>query len=100
MFAQLPYRLMAAIIDTSGLPNHGNSDPTASAIPIIINTVLAITASISVLMIVIGGFRYIIARGDPSASAQARNTVLYAVIGLIVTMAAFSIVTFVIKSIS
>jgi hypothetical protein len=93
------YYLMA-IIDTGNLPNNGNSDPTTNVITIVLNIVLAFTASISVLMIVIAGFRYVTAHGEPSAMAQARKTIIYSIIGLLVTMTAFAIVTFVVGGIS
>ena len=89
------FRSVAAIVNTSTLPNSvGNN-----AIPVVLNMVFALSASIAVLMIVIGGFRYIMAGGDPSATAQAKNTLLYAIIGLIVVMAAYSIVAFVVKGV-
>lgn len=82
-----------AIIDITGLPRAQANNTTLSTI---LNTVFGVVASMAVLIVVIGGFRYILARGDPNGTAQARNTILYAVIGLIVTLAAYSIVTFVI----
>lgn len=87
---------LASVVDTSGLPNHA---PT-NTINTVLNIVFAFTASIALLMIVIGGFRYVVAHGDPNATAQAKNTILYAVIGLLITMAAYSIVTFVVKGVS
>ena len=84
---------LAAIIDTKGFPK---PVPNNNTIHTILAYVFALTATIAVLMIVIGGFRYITAGGDPNSTAQARKTVLYAVIGLLVTMAAYSIVTFVV----
>lgn len=86
---------IASTIDTSGLPRP-NTDNT---IDTALNLVFAIAASIAALMVVIGGFRYILAHGDSNAVAQARKTVLYAIIGLVVIMVAFSIVTFVIRGV-
>src|SRR4051812_36819044 len=83
-------------VDVSCLPTPAaNSDTLSKGF----NIVFAIVASMAVLMIVIGGFRYIAAHGDPNSTTQARNTILYAVVGLVVTMVAFSIVTFVVKGI-
>jgi type IV secretory pathway VirB2 component (pilin) len=87
---------VASVIDTSNLPNNGKNDPTKNVVPVILDIVFATVASIAVLMIVIAGFRYIVAHGDPNATAQAKNTILYAIIGLLVSLAAFSIVTFVV----
>lgn len=87
--------LLATVVDTSGLPNHAPKNTINTALSI----VFAITASIALLMIVIAGFRYIVAHGDPNATAQAKNTILYAIIGLLVTMVAYSIVIFVVKGV-
>ena len=84
------------VLCTNSLPNSG-ADPTGSAISIGLNILFAIATSIALLVIVIGGLRYIIARGDPSATAQARESIIYAAVGLVITLAAYSIVTFVLK---
>jgi hypothetical protein len=82
------------IVDCSSLPKAAANNATISTI---LGVVFALTASISLLIIVIAGFRYIIAHGDPKAVVQARNTIIYAIVGLLISMAAYSIVTFVIK---
>lgn len=84
-------------LDTSCL-SHASANNTT--INTVLNIVFALVASITVLIIVIAGFRYIVAHGDPNATAQARNTILYALIGLLVTMAAYSIVVFVVGGVS
>jgi predicted signal transduction protein with EAL and GGDEF domain len=93
---KLYYGLVAALIDTSGLPKPAANSGTIDKI---LSVVFAFSASMAVLLIVVGGFRYILAHGDPSATAAAKNTVLYALIGLLVVMTAYSIVTFVVKGI-
>ena len=52
--------------------------------------------SVAVLMIVIGGLQYVLTRGDPQKAAKAKNTILYALVGLVISITAWSIVTFVI----
>ena len=89
-------RLLASVVDISGLP-HTSTD---GAVDNILGIVFSITASIALLMIVIGGFRYILSRGDPNGMAQAKNTIIYALVGLFITMAAYAIVTFVIRGVS
>ncbi|HSX01341.1 MAG TPA: hypothetical protein VLF67_03815 [Candidatus Saccharimonas sp.] len=61
----------------------------------ITDALIFVIGSISVLMIIIGGLRYVISNGDAKAAEAGRNTVLYAVIGLILSIAAFAIVSFV-----
>lgn len=84
------------VINTTCLPQ-----PAASYgdLQTILSIVFAITASVALLIIVIAGFRYIVAHGDPNGVAQAKKAILYAIIGLLVSLAAFSIVTFVIKGV-
>jgi small-conductance mechanosensitive channel len=64
----------------------------------VINVLLFIVGAVSVIMIVIGGFKYVISNGDSTAVASAKNTILYAVIGLVVALLAFAIVNFVLTS--
>lgn len=65
----------------------------------IVNIILYVLGIVAVIMIVIGGFRYVISGGDSGAVTGAKNTILYAVIGLIVAILAYAIVNFVIKSV-
>lgn len=59
------------------------------------NILIFITSAISVLMVIIGGVRYAISGGEQKAIAAAKNTILYAIIGLILAAAAYAIVNFV-----
>lgn len=62
---------------------------------IITNTLLFIIGAVSVLMIIYGGIRYTISGGDAAAVTAAKNTILYAVVGLVVAIMAYAIVNFV-----
>ncbi|MBX4197631.1 pilin [Candidatus Saccharibacteria bacterium] len=53
---------------------------------------------IAVIMIIVGGFRYITSGGNPESTKSARNTILYAIIGLVVVALAQIIVRFVLSS--
>lgn len=53
--------------------------------------------AVSVIMIVLGGFKYVTSNGDANSIQSAKNTILYAVIGLAVAMLGQVIVQFVIK---
>lgn len=57
--------------------------------------VFMVLGGIAVIMVVVGGLRYAISGGDPGAVKSAKNTILYAVIGLIVAVSASAIVLFV-----
>ncbi len=85
---------------TQSLPNSGSGDAPTNFLSTILQIVFGTTGAIALLIIVISGFRYVIASGDPSAVAKARSTILYAVIGLAVALAGFSIVTFIVKGVA
>lgn len=66
----------------------------------ILNTVYIIAGIVAVVAIVIGGVRYTVSGGDASGVKAAKDTILYAVIGLVVIMAAAGITDFVIKNVA
>lgn len=64
----------------------------------ITSTILYIVGIIAVIMLIWGGIRYVVSGGDAKKVTDAKNTVLYAIIGLIVAFLAFAIVNFVINA--
>jgi len=64
----------------------------------VINILLFVIGLVAVLMIIIGGIRYVVSAGDQSAITGAKNTILYAVVGLVVSILAYAIVNFVVSS--
>lgn len=86
--------IMAAVVDINSLPHTGAAD--AARLQIIVNIIFAITGAIALLMITIAGFRYVVSHGDPNSIAQAKQMILYALVGLVVTLTSWSIVTFVV----
>ena len=62
------------------------------------NVLLFIIGAVSVIMLIIGGIRYTVSAGDSSAVTAAKNTIMYAIIGIIVAILAFAVVNFVITS--
>ena len=62
----------------------------------VLQTIVYILGGVSVITLVIAGFRFMFTGGDPQAIAGARNMILYAIIGIVVAIFAQGIVTFVI----
>jgi hypothetical protein len=58
----------------------------------IMQFVLGILGGIAVIMIVVGGIKFVISNGDASAVASAKKTILYSVVGLVVALLASGIV--------
>ncbi len=64
----------------------------------ITDVLLFIIGAVSVVMLIIGGIRYTVSQGDSTAVQNAKNTILYAIIGLVVAILAYAAVHFVIGS--
>ncbi len=55
------------------------------------------TGAISVIMIIVGGFKYVLSGGDSNGVQSAKNTIMYALIGLVVAIFSQVIVSFVLS---
>jgi hypothetical protein len=64
----------------------------------ITNVLLFIIGAISVIMLIIGGIRYVVSGGDQSAVTAAKSTILYAIVGIVVAFLAYAAVNFVVGS--
>lgn len=62
------------------------------------NVLLFLIGAVSVIMLIVGGIRYVLSGGDSTAVTAAKNTILYAIIGIIVALLAYAIVNFVVTS--
>lgn len=67
-----------------------------SVIKSVVQVLLIVGGIIAVIMIIVGGIRFMTSNGDQGKIKSAKDTVLYAIIGLVVTLAAFAIVTWVV----
>ena len=63
----------------------------------IVNIFSFIVGAVAVLMIIYGGFRYITSGGDSGSVGNAKNTLIYAIVGLIIVALAQIIVQFVLS---
>lgn len=61
-----------------------------------INTVILVVGALSVIMIIIGGLRYVLSGGDSAGIKSAKDTIIYSLVGLVVALLSFAIVSFVI----
>lgn len=80
----------------TGLPKV-NAD--SGNLHMLLQLAFGIIAGVAVLFVVIGGLRFVISEGDPQDTAKARNTMIYAVVGLIIAVSAEILVTFVLHRI-
>ena len=107
MLVPLASPVGAAVCDASavecakrGAGTTGTSTTTLPAlIKSIVNIMLFLIGAIAVIMIIIGGIKYVTSNGDSSGVTSAKNTILYAVVGLVIATMAYAIVNFVLTNV-
>lgn len=99
VFADTKSVIQGGVNDANGgaQPNAKSLNETITSV---INLLSAAVGIIAVIMIIVGGFRYITSSGNPEAAKSARNTILYAIIGLVVVAMAQIIVLFVLNKVT
>jgi len=66
----------------------------------LVNIFSIVVGVVAVIMIIVGGFRYITSGGDSNNISSAKNTIIYAIIGLIIVALAQFIVQFVLNKVT
>lgn len=73
----------------------GATERLNTIITTIVNVFSLIVGVVAVIMIIVGGLKYITSGGDSGNVSGAKNTILYAIVGLIIVALAQFIVRFV-----
>ena len=90
--------IASAIIGALGGPNQeATSSDGMDRLMNAINWIIGVAGIVCVIYIVVGGFGYMTSAGDPGKLQRAKNTILYAIIGLIIVALSFAITNFVIS---
>jgi len=61
----------------------------------IANALIFVVGALSVLMVIVGALKFVVSMGNPKRVENARNTILYAIVGVVVAMCSYAIVNFV-----
>ena len=96
------YSCSGANLSVSGNCDDGVSEAGKlnSILTLVINIFSIVVGFVSVVMIIVGGLKYIMSGGESSNISGAKNTILYAIIGLVVVALAQIIVRFVLTRVS
>lgn len=86
-----------ALASTGDIFNQTNvpKNTLQELINMVINSVLGILATVAVLFLIIGGFQYVTSAGNPESIQRAKNTILYAILGVVTSIIAFAVVKFI-----
>ena len=79
---------------------NSNNNPIIDGINTAINILTLLIGTAAVIMTIVGGFKFVTSAGDPQATSAARNTIIYSLVGLVVTILARFIVVFVLGLVS
>ena len=82
--------------DPSNQVCQSQSDDANDLIGTLVNTLLFIVGTLSTVMIIVGGIFYATSNGDAGKVAKAKNTIMYSVVGLVVSLLAYAIVNWVV----
>jgi uncharacterized membrane protein YeaQ/YmgE (transglycosylase-associated protein family) len=74
----------------------GAASSLPTLIGVISNVIFGLVGSIAVLYLILGGISYITSQGDQKKIEGAKNTILYAIIGIVVVIASYALASFVI----
>jgi hypothetical protein len=89
----------SSAVCTDSKTGAGGSDPVTSKIGTATHLTAIVAGIIAVIMMIVGGIRYITSSGDANAVSSAKNTVIYSAVGLVVVVLAQSIIVFVVDRI-
>lgn len=76
----------------------GNEEKLEQKVGSVLTVVFGLVGIIAVIFVIIGGFKYTTSQGDPGKVQSAKNTIMYSLIGLAVTLSAFAITQFVLNA--
>ena len=82
---------------TGECSSEGSGEKIDSTVTAVINIASLVVGAISVIMVIIGGLKYVSSQGDSNGTASAKNTIIYAVVGIIIVALAQVMVRFVIN---
>lgn len=89
----------SASVDEEGADENAGTK-VDNIIKTVINIFSIVVGVVSVIMIIVGGLKYITSGGDSGNVTGAKNTILYAIVGLVVVALAQIIVRFVLQRVS
>lgn len=87
---------LGAVGGATGL-SKGKTEDLRVVIGNIIKTALSFLGVVAIVIILIGGFKYMTAGGDTEKVKNAQNYIMYGIIGLVIILSAYAISSFVLK---
>lgn len=90
---QIAYRIFSISSNQVDLPRV-NTGADSNVIHTVLSFVFGLAAAIAFLITVYAGLKYVLSRGNPDNVKTAKETIIYAMVGLVITLSAYTIVQF------
>jgi hypothetical protein len=94
------YSLQEGVNAARGTNQPADLFGTGGVITSITSVLLFIVGALSIIMLIIGGLRYVVSGGSATAVTAAKNTILYAIVGLVIAFLAFAAINFVLTTLT
>lgn len=92
--------LLAKTDTTVQVDNIPKVTVTATTVGAVLSAAFTVIGGLATMFLLVGAVRYVTSNGDQGQMAQAKNTILYAVVGIVISLSAFAIVQFVVGQVS
>lgn len=89
--------LGAAVGGDGACTDPEGSESLDNTVKMAINVVSLVVGIIAVFMVIVGGLKYVSSQGDSSGIASAKNTIIYAMVGLVIVALSQVMVRFVLQ---
>ncbi len=86
--------------DTQSTQGTSTNDRVNRVITLVINILSLIVGVVAVIMIIVGGLKYVLSSGDSGNVTGAKNTIIFAIVGLVIVALAQFIVRFVLAKVT
>jgi len=91
----LPMPARAQIINESQIPNTVQGPTVNQLVTNVVSILFFVVGTASVIVIIVAGILFVVSAGNEKLTKQAKDAILYAVIGLIISISAFAITSFI-----
>lgn len=88
---------VGAVSGTTGCSTPTGSSSVNDIVATVVNVMSVLVGVTAVIMIIVGGFRYVTSAGDSGKTSGAKNTIIFALVGLVIVALAQTIVRFVLS---